>query len=512
MQEPVSQKIIRNTLFNIVGRFWSFVLFFILTPYIIHHIGVERFGIWTIVSVLTGYLGLFDLGISTSFVKYIAEYYTHRDYEKINHVVNTGFLFYLIFSFVVIALAMIFIQPILSLFNIPPFLYSEAIFVFFLGLVLFGISNSFNVFGAIQNGLQRMDISNMVAIAVSIPGVAGTVIALEYGYGLPGLMINNAVIILVTSVINIMVAYRIFPDFKLSPLSLSNRETFRLLFTFGYRVQVAAIAGAIHFQMDKFLLAFFLNVSRVTYYTVASQTASSIREIPLLLLRAILPAASEMDAGKNREALHILYFRSMKYIVLVGVCMLTVTFLLADPFLALWLGTGYETSAMTLKILMAGYFFNILTGPGFFILNGMGKPQYGMRSSILATVMNLILGIVLVMGIGYYGVVMGTTLSMITAALYFIVMYHRVMEVPLWDTGKKLFLKPFLSGGFVLLVMVLPIQQIHSFSWLIFIGLLILIMTLFGAMIVFSRYLDSFDRSMLSRLNGLTSSPWRQER
>ena len=145
-----------------------------------------------------------------------------------------------------------------------------------------------------------MDISNKVAIAVSIPGVAGTVIALEYGYGLPGLMVNNAFIILVTSVINVVVAYRIFPDFKFSPLSLSNKDTFRLLFTFGYRVQVAAIAGAIHFQMDKFLLAFFLNVSRVTYYTVASQTASSIREIPLLLLRAVLPAASEIDAGKEQ--------------------------------------------------------------------------------------------------------------------------------------------------------------------------------------------------------------------
>ena len=405
-----------------------------------------------------------------------------------------------------------FLQTILSLFNIPPFLYSEAVFVFCLGLVLFGISNSFNVFGAIQNGLQRMDISNQVAVAVSIPGVAGTVIALEFGYGLPGLMINNALIILVTSVINVVVAYRIFPDFKFSPLSLSNRETFKLLFTFGYRVQVAAIAGAIHFQMDKFLLAFFLNVSRVTYYTVASQTASSIREIPLLLLRAILPAASEMDAAKNRDALNILYFRSLKYIVLVGVCMLTVTFLLAEPFLALWLGTGYETSANTLKILMAGYFFNILTGPGFFILNGMGKPQYGMRSSILATGMNLFLGIVLVMGIGYYGVVIGTTLSMITAALYFIVMYHRVMDVPLWHTGRKIFLKPFLSGGLVLLVMVLPIQQIHAFSWLIFVGLLTLIITLFGAMIFLSRYLDSFDRSMLSRLNGLTSSPWRKQR
>lgn len=512
MQEPLSYRIIRNTLFNIMGRFWSFAVLFALTPYIIHHIGVERFGVWAIIGVLTGYLGLFDLGISTSFVKYIAEYYTRSDYGKINRVINTGFLFYLVFSFLIVVLAVMFIDPILSLFNIHSLLYSEAVFVFCLGLILFGVSNSFNVFAAIQNGLQRMDIGNKVAIAVSIPGVAGTVIALEFGYGLPGLIINNAVVVLLTSVINVIVAYKIFPAFHFSPFTLSDRETFRLLFKFGYRVQVSAVAGVIHFQLDKFLLAFFLNVSRVTYYTVASQTASSIREIPLLLLRAILPAASEIDAGKNRGAINELYFRSMKYIVLVGVCLLTVTFQYADPFLVLWLGTGYEVSATTLKILMAGYFFNILTGPGFFILNGMGKPQYGMRSSILAAMLNLLLGIVLVTGIGYYGVVIGTTLSMIAAALYFIFMYHRVMNIPLWSMFHSLFLKPCLSGGIVLLVMALPIQHIQSFSWLILVCVSVLSMVLFGALIVLFRYLDAFDKSLLSRLNGSAISPWRQPR
>ncbi len=499
-------------MFNIVGRFWSFVILFVLTPYIIHHIGVERYGVWAIIAVLTGYLGLFDLGISTSFVKYIAEYYTSGDDGRINRVVNTGFLFYLLFSILVVSLGLAFIDTIFSLFHIPAPLYHEAVFAFSLGLILFGVSNSFNVFAAIQNGLQRMDIGNKVAIAVSIPGVAGTVIALENGYGLPGLMINNAFVVLLTSIINVIIAYRIFPAFHFSPFALSDRETFQRLFRFGYRVQLSAVAGVIHFQMDKFLLAFFLNVSRVTYYTVASQTASSIREIPLILLRAILPAASEIDAVRDRGALDELYFRSMKYIVLVGVCLLTVTIQFADPFLFLWLGPGYEISAVTLKILMVGYFFNILTGPGFFILNGMGKPQYGMRSSILAAVLNLFLGVTLVIGIGYYGVVLGTTLSMMMAALYFIVTYHRVMNVSLRLMVHRIFLKPCLSGGIVLFVMALPILQIQSFSWTILAGVSSLSIILFGALILMFRYFDAFDRSLLERLNGLTSFPWRHTR
>ena len=66
-QLPISQKVIRNTIFNTIGRFWQILIGLVLIPYIVSHIGVERYGIWAIVGVLTGYFGLLDLGAKDSF-------------------------------------------------------------------------------------------------------------------------------------------------------------------------------------------------------------------------------------------------------------------------------------------------------------------------------------------------------------------------------------------------------------------------------------------------------------
>ena len=92
MKQSISEKIIRNTIFNIVGRFWGILVTLILMPYIVGHIGVEKYGVWAIVSVVTGYFGLLDFGIRDSFTKFIAEFYTKRDYKKLKQIINTGLI------------------------------------------------------------------------------------------------------------------------------------------------------------------------------------------------------------------------------------------------------------------------------------------------------------------------------------------------------------------------------------------------------------------------------------
>jgi O-antigen/teichoic acid export membrane protein len=498
IEQSLSQKIIRNTIFNIIGRFWGILVTIFLTPYIIHHIGIERFGIWALIGVFTGYFGLLDFGVGSSFVKYIAEFYTKKDYDRINQIVNTGFIFYSLFAIVIVTLAWFLINPLLTFFKISPHLYNEASFVFLLGIILFAISNSLNVFSAIQAGLQRMDISNKVGIVVSLPMIIGTIFFLEAGYGLPGLMVNNAIILVISSVTNIIIAFKILPELKFNLFSFS-KEAFKKLFGFGYKLQTSKIASLLHFQMDKILLAYFLNIGFVAYYTVAAQIVSKVRQIPLMLISAILPAASELEAKTDKESLYALYFRSTKYVVLIGLPVSLLIILLANPFIDLWLGKGFEKSVLTLQILMIGYFFNIMIGPGFFILNGIGKPQYGMRSSILAAILNLALSILLVIKIGYFGVVIGTLTAMIIAASYFISMFHQVMNIPFWKTSLKIFPKPLIACFISFSIIHVLIKRIGQIGWFGLIGAGFSYLVLFSLIILVMNYLDDFDKSLINK-------------
>src|SRR6185436_19445116 len=81
-----SKKLATNTFFNVLGRSWSFLISLLLTPYILSHLSVGDFGVWVLLSIFTYSFNLLDFGLGYSFVKYISEYHTHDDYDRINKV------------------------------------------------------------------------------------------------------------------------------------------------------------------------------------------------------------------------------------------------------------------------------------------------------------------------------------------------------------------------------------------------------------------------------------------
>jgi len=91
--ESYSSRIARNTFYNAIARILGMLVGFLLTPYILNHLGIELFGIWSIVWVLTGYIGLFDMGLSTSFVRHTSLYYAEGDRESLREMISSGLFF-----------------------------------------------------------------------------------------------------------------------------------------------------------------------------------------------------------------------------------------------------------------------------------------------------------------------------------------------------------------------------------------------------------------------------------
>ena len=45
----------------------------------------------------TGIFGLFDISLSSAFIKFISEHYNKKDFEELNKTINTGLFFYIFF-------------------------------------------------------------------------------------------------------------------------------------------------------------------------------------------------------------------------------------------------------------------------------------------------------------------------------------------------------------------------------------------------------------------------------
>ncbi|MDD4004634.1 MAG: flippase [Elusimicrobiaceae bacterium] len=425
----LTQKVVSNTAFNLLGKAWSILIALFLTPYIVGRIGVDRYGIWALVSVVTEYFGLLDLGIGSSYVKFIAEYYTTKSFDKINGVVNSGLVFYLGFTAVSLTLAYLFQDRIIGLCNIPPELEAETLFAFWTGLLTFCVVNAASSFVAVQSGLQRMDIYNKVSVAISLPRVAGTIWALENGYGLRGLILVNAFAMLLAGIINAAAAFRLLPQLELSVRHF-RKDVFMTLLGYGSKLQVARVSSTISVTLDKLLLTHYLSVGLVTFFQLASTVIEQAKSLPILLMQALIPAFSELDARGDRAKVCDSYIRGTRYMTLLAMPLFTFLIADADQLMLLWMGPGYEKSAAVIRILAVGWGLAVIAGVRSVVLQAIAKPGIEMNAGLIAAVFNIPLSIFFIRQMGFTGVALGTTVALAMSVMYGFYGLNRELGLP----------------------------------------------------------------------------------
>jgi len=249
----LAEKIGRNTFYTFLSYFLKLAVAFALLPYIVATIGKERFGLWVIVAAATQYCGLFDLGLASPFSKYIAEYHSKSDHERLNQVVNTALAFYAAFGAVSFTIFCLFSNRILGFFRFSPSLYGDALFVLRLGVLIFVLEQAAACVTSVLRGLQRIDLQRTVQMGYAVVNAVGTVLVLRMGYSIRGLLVNDLVCFLLSASVEMWLCRRIFPPLRIG-LRYCTREMFARLLKFGLRVQTSRFSTLIAFQFDKFLI------------------------------------------------------------------------------------------------------------------------------------------------------------------------------------------------------------------------------------------------------------------
>ncbi len=507
-----SRTVIKNTVYNNIGYGVQLLISLLLIPFIIHRIGMEQFGIWVLLEVIVIYLSLLDIsGIGGAFVKYIAEYHAQKDFKKCNQVVNLGWAYYTVFWIIMALLVFLLKKPILGLFDFPSDL-SSTISVVFLGILLISfIRGSFAVFRSVLLGVQRMDITNIIAMLASLVNAAGVILLLSLGFGLKGLVMSGLIAAVFTVILQTVFAYRSLPQLKFRPLSLS-KDIFKKTFIYGINIRIASIAELINTHVDKIFLGYFLNTMLVGSYALGAKLARIARSFPEQLLPAILPASSQLHALEDKNNLQKLYHRGSKYLGLLTFPLAFFIIANASLIIILWMGNrsfpGYTESVLALQVLSVGYVFVLLVSMGRLIARGMGIPQHEMRSSVIIVVLNISLSIILIIKLGFIGALLGTTLAGIIGSSYFFYSFNRRIKESAFSILTKVFALPFLfclvSLGVSMLVDYFfkqlfpapPADRLDALVHLCVNGLVFL--SVYLLFLLKSRYIDTYDREIFS--------------
>jgi O-antigen/teichoic acid export membrane protein len=330
---------------------------------------------------------------------------------------------------------------------------------------------------------------------------AGTFFFLNHGYGLRGLVYNNAIITLFTVVANVFVAWRLFPALRINPFLFFRYKMLKTIFAFSWKVQISILSQLFVYQLDRILLSRYLGLSSVATYEVANRLATQARTFLASIFTPIIPAASTLYAQDDRTRIIGLYNRAFKYLAVTTIPFSFLIISLAHPFVRTWLGEGFEKTAVTIQFLMAAYLVNLVPGPGSFILSGMNKPEITMKASVLAGGINLIACVILVQTIGYYGVIIGITTSLVVSAGYFLFELHRNIPQLTWRLYGDAMIKPAVVSSLLSIILVCTqgIFDLRGYVALVITSAIYLL--LYAITIVYkSDYLDEYDRALLYKL------------
>jgi len=177
--------IIRNLGSNWFALGINVLVCIFLSPYTLHRLGDEAFGLWILIFCLTGYHGFFDLGIRSSIVRYIAKYSTTDEREDLYRLVNTAMFGYTPIAVVTITATLIMTYYVyyISL-RIPAGFVPTARWL----LLMVGTSISpgfpMGVLSGILEGLQRFYLLNLTNTCSTLLRALLSVVALQHGRGL----------------------------------------------------------------------------------------------------------------------------------------------------------------------------------------------------------------------------------------------------------------------------------------------------------------------------------------
>ena len=447
-EESTSRKVVRNTLFNYLAVFSYFLIRFLSLPIIIHGLGNERYGIYATVMGVVSYVGLLDLGIGVSLTKFVAEYYAKKDFQRLNNMLGTALLLYLGLGILGVGLLLGFSNLLIrNLFQIPPSLWIEARYVFWISA--FSLFNGLvlGVFGNLINGVQRQDISRTIMIGSTLLTYGGSILLVLLGYKLVAFVLYGTITSLLTLLIQAWIAKRLLPSVRLLPRALDKQELRRIA-NFSFAMFVNQLAARNMVTLDRIILGIFLPIGNVTLYAVGATAANICFRIPSAAVLASVPAASELTARNRPEAVQELILRGIKYTGLLAVPVFTVMGVLAEEFILLWMGDGYETSARIFQLLLVGYFFVMLTSSGSSVMVGIGKPYV---NTIYAVVQILLCSSLMVILVHFYGL-LGAAYSSMAAytlgGIVYLIHSTKVFRIPF-----RRMINPHILGKIVLLLL-----------------------------------------------------------
>ena len=404
--------LVAGTVWNTVAQMVPVPVTVVMTPYLIHHLGVDRWGLIALVSTLQTIIGTFDGGLLGTLNRYYAIYAGADDRSSTTRTLTTVLAFVVGAGAAVSLLGWFLAPAVVDLFAMPKALRPETSFYMrtVLALLVLGFARS-AVAGVIV-ARQRYALNSFLSVSMYAVWVAGLIVTVREGWGLRGVAVTSVVQLVLSTLIVVPSALRYLDRRSVRFLP---RAELRQFFSYSAKVQVGGLSRLANAEFDNVVIGTLLSVHTVALYNAGTGFATQVNGI---LGNALTPAATFMArtyGAEGEQKAWSTYLRLQR--VWSVVCSGFFAAALGASYYAVvdWLGPGFRMGGVIAMIVVAGQ--SVLTMAmmlGFYCII-LGWADLEVRFGIINVAVNVALTAALIW-IGVLGVVIATVMAWVVSS------------------------------------------------------------------------------------------------
>ncbi len=439
-----------------------------LTPLIITSLGDDSYSIYKVMQSFAGPLVMFNLGVSTIVTRAIVKYNTleeHNLKEKQN-TLAIAMLTSAIMSVVVALVGFI-------MYNLIPPIYGKNYTDQLLGVgqrvfLIFLISTIFHIltdsFNGCAIGNERYVFNSFMPLVKNILRLVLIIIVIKFGFGAIQLALIDCFVSILIFVISAY--YSLFHLKEFPKLTYINKRELAEMLSFSLAILLQAIVNQVNNNLDTMILGAMISKKYIiTMYSSALLIYSVYNSLVSVMASFFLPKATILvTRNAFGEEMTDFVIRPGRYQAMIAVAIIFGFAICGKDFISIWIGKQYEQAYYVALMLMIPITIPLVENTAISILDASLKRIYRSVILVIIALINIIVSVVLVYFIGFWGAAIGTVISVFIGHILLMNIYYKKT----FDMNiKRMFIEIFkgiLPMGAIAAIICLPVSLLLKTS------------------------------------------------
>ena len=392
---------VRGTAWLAGGQVVTLGVGFLLTPFIIRRLGAESYGALNLTVLVINYIMFSDLGQGLASTKFATEAHVEGDDTRETEIVWTSLM--LVFIATTIATLVVGFMAtyiVVRLLPVPLRIQQPTILALRLACVGYLVRSLISVLNTPMMVRMQMGLYAAINSGSNILQTILTFLAVVLGGGLVAASGVGAAVGFISTFTMAAFAVKLQP--KLINPRIRSVQVAPLL-RFGIPFMISGMVGVFISQGERLILARFLGVKELAYYTVAFTVSGLIDLIPNSLSQTMLPAFTQARASGGNKALKSIAWFTTRTILIYTVPAAAFLVLVGRRFLSIWAGPDFARMAfIPLIILVFAKFVEMTSYSPRVQIVVLGRPDFIPKIQIMEVLPYLAIGTILTL---HYGIV-----------------------------------------------------------------------------------------------------------